>query len=97
MREFVGSAFRGEAVYNPFARRASVEKNQLNQSCSDLLGIAEGLLADGEHRDSEIQFLSRWLDNHGRSPANGRATYSMPGYERFSPTVLSPKPSATTW
>jgi NAD-dependent DNA ligase len=50
---------------NFWARRGSVEKNQLTQSCSELLGIAEGLLADGKLCDAEIQFLSRWLDNHG--------------------------------
>jgi NAD-dependent DNA ligase len=52
-------------MYNPFARRSSVETNQLTQSCSELLGIAEGLLADRRLCDSEIQFLSQWLDNHG--------------------------------
>lgn len=48
-----------------WGRRGAAEDNQLTQSCSELLGIAEGLLADGELRDSEVHFLSKWLDKHG--------------------------------
>lgn len=48
-----------------WGRRGSAERNQLSQSCSELLGIAEGLLADERLCDSEIRFLARWLDKHG--------------------------------
>lgn len=48
-----------------WGRRSSVERNQLSQSCSELLGIAEGLLADQRLCDAEIHFLARWLEKHG--------------------------------
>lgn len=50
---------------NFFSRRAAATINELNQSLGALLGIATGLLADQELRDSEIEFLNQWLNAHG--------------------------------
>lgn len=36
----------------------------LKRSCESLLGIAAGLIADGELNEREIQFLSTWLSEH---------------------------------
>jgi len=47
-----------------FARRGAAYINELNQSLGALLGIAQGLLADKELRDSEIVFLDQWLNAH---------------------------------
>ena len=49
---------------NFFARRGAAHINELNQSLGALLGIAQGLLADHELRDSEIVFLDQWLKTH---------------------------------
>lgn len=49
---------------NFFARQAAEYRNQLNQSCSELVGIAEGLIADRQLNDDEIRFLNRWLETH---------------------------------
>jgi len=50
---------------NFFSRRGAAYVNELNQSMGALLGIAQGLLADKELRDSEIAFLDQWLNAHG--------------------------------
>lgn len=50
---------------NFFLRRGAAYINELNQSLGALLGIAQGLLADKELRDSEIAFLDQWLNAHG--------------------------------
>ena len=47
-----------------FTRQAAAYRNQLNQSCSELTGIAEGLIADRQLNDAEINFLNRWLEKH---------------------------------
>lgn len=49
---------------NFFTRQAAAYTNQLNQSCSELMGIAEGLIADRHLNDAEIDFLNRWLEKH---------------------------------
>lgn len=46
---------------NFFARQATRFNNDMSRSCSALLGIAQGLLADGELNDLEIGFLRDWL------------------------------------
>jgi len=51
-------------MVNFFARQAIAYKNELNQSCSELTGLAEGLIADKQLNDAEIQFLHRWLERH---------------------------------
>lgn len=46
---------------NIYARQAITFRNEMRQSCAALIGIAQGLLADGELRDKEILFLRDWL------------------------------------
>ncbi len=46
---------------NPFARQNVALKNEIKGSCAVLLGIAQGLLSDGQLQDSEIRFLGDWL------------------------------------
>ena len=36
----------------------------LKRSCESLIGIASGLIADGDLNNLEIQFLATWLDEH---------------------------------
>lgn len=47
---------------NPFARHHIAVANELKGSCAVLLGIAQGLLSDGQLQDSEIRFLHDWLN-----------------------------------
>ena len=47
-----------------FARQAVAYRNTLKQSCSSLLGLVSGLLADNVLSDDEIRFLGAWLDQH---------------------------------
>lgn len=49
---------------NFFARQAITYRNTVKQSCSSLLGIVAGLMADRVLNDEEIRFLSSWLDDH---------------------------------
>lgn len=49
---------------NPFAARNQSLKNELMRSCGALLGITQGLLADGELQDREVTFLHDWLTNN---------------------------------
>ena len=46
---------------NFFARQGAAEKNELKQSLGALLGIAQGLVCDGQLNDAEIKFLRDWL------------------------------------
>lgn len=46
---------------NFFVRKAVEFKNNQAQATSALLGIVQGVLADGELNDAEIRFLSEWL------------------------------------
>ena len=46
------------------ARLIVTESRLLIRSCEALLGIAAGLIADGELNDREIGFLSAWLSEH---------------------------------
>lgn len=43
---------------------AAAYRNTMTQGCSELLGLAEGLLADRKLLDEEIRFLSQWLTRH---------------------------------
>lgn len=52
------------AASNFFARIAVQYKNTMNQGCSELLGLVEGVLADKQLVDAEIQFLNTWLSRH---------------------------------
>jgi NAD-dependent DNA ligase len=58
---------------NPYARYHVAVANELKGSCAVLLGIAQGLLSDGQLQDSEIQFLRDWLT------ANEAMSASWPG------------------
>lgn len=49
---------------NFFARQAVAFNNDLKRSCGALLGIAHGVLADGELNDAEIDYLRRWLQEN---------------------------------
>lgn len=42
----------------------ATDSRLLVRSCESLLGIASGLIADGELNDKEIIFLSTWLAEH---------------------------------
>lgn len=43
---------------------ASTDARLLRRSCESLIGIASGLVADGELNDMEIRFLATWLAEH---------------------------------
>lgn len=45
-----------------YTRQAASFRNELKQTCAALVGIVQGVLADGELRDREIQFLASWLE-----------------------------------
>jgi NAD-dependent DNA ligase len=43
---------------------AATDARLLKRSCESLLGIAAGLVADGELNEKEVLFLSTWLAEH---------------------------------
>ena len=47
-----------------FSREAAEFKNDLTRSLGALLGIAQGVLCDGELSDDEIRFLGSWLSEN---------------------------------
>lgn len=50
----------------------SLSRHRINTAIEHLLGIAQGMLADGHLHDMEIKFLSTWLD------ANTEAAQTWP-------------------
>lgn len=46
---------------NLFQRQAKAFDNDLKRSCGALIGIAQGVLADGDLNEREILFLRDWL------------------------------------
>jgi NAD-dependent DNA ligase len=58
---------------NHFARRAVAYRNECMRACSELVGLAEGLIADSQLNDAEINFLDRWLER------NDAASCDWPG------------------
>src|SRR5690348_2468831 len=58
---------------NHFARRAVAYRNECMRACSELVGLAEGLIADSQLNDAEINFLNRWLER------NDAASCDWPG------------------
>jgi hypothetical protein len=49
---------------NFFTRQSAAYGNQMRQSCSVLIGLATGLVADQTLNDTEIRFLAQWLEQH---------------------------------
>lgn len=56
-----------------FARQSVSFRNDLARGCGALLGIAQGVLADGRLHDKEIEFLADWLN------ANSSIAAAWPG------------------
>jgi len=48
---------------NLYTRQAAAFRNELRQSCGTLVGIVQGVLADGQLQDEEVRFLDQWLRN----------------------------------
>ena len=46
---------------NLYTRQAAAFRNEMKQTCAALVGIVQGILADGELHDREISFLDKWL------------------------------------
>jgi NAD-dependent DNA ligase len=44
-----------------YTRQAAAFRNEMKQTCAALVGIVQGILADGELHDREISYLNRWL------------------------------------
>lgn len=44
-----------------YTRQAAAFRNEMRQTCAALVGIVQGVLADGELHDREIRFLNDWL------------------------------------
>lgn len=63
---------------NFFTRQAATFRNEISRSAAALLGIAQGMLADGHLNDQEILFLRDWLAN------NDSIAASFPGNVVFS-------------
>lgn len=49
---------------NLFPRGIATDARLLGRSCESLIGIAAGIIADGDVNKQEIQFLSTWLSEH---------------------------------
>ena len=47
-----------------FQRQAVTHRNELRQSMGALMGILQGVLADGALNDQEVHFLRSWLAAH---------------------------------
>lgn len=58
---------------NIFQQQAIRFNNELKRSCGALIGIIQGMLADGQLNDQEITFLHNWLE------ANDAASATFPG------------------
>jgi NAD-dependent DNA ligase len=50
-------------VINIYQRQAMTFRNEMRTSCAALIGIVQGLLADGHLNDQEIRFLGDWLSS----------------------------------
>lgn len=44
-----------------YTRQAAAFRNEMKQTCAALVGIVQGVLADGELHDREIAYLNNWL------------------------------------
>lgn len=54
---------------NFFARQAASFQNDVRRSIGALVGIVQGVLADGQLQDAEIDFLQRWLTENETAAA----------------------------
>ena len=45
-----------------YTRQAAAFRNEMRQTCAALVGIVQGILADGQLHDREIAFLDGWLE-----------------------------------
>lgn len=54
---------------NHFQQQAISFRNELRQSLGALVGIVQGILADGDLNDSEIHFLHNWLQQNATASA----------------------------
>lgn len=48
-------------MINIYQRQAMAFRNEMRTSCAALVGIVQGLMADGHLNDAEIGFLRSWL------------------------------------
>lgn len=48
-----------------YTRQAAGFRNELRHSCAALVGIVQGIMADGVLHDTEVKFLNEWLDGAG--------------------------------
>lgn len=48
-------------MINIYQRQAAAFRNEMRSSCAALVGMVQGVLADGQLNDSEIRFLGHWL------------------------------------
>lgn len=44
-----------------YTRQAAAFRNEMRQTCAALVGVVQGVLADGALHDKEIEFLDNWL------------------------------------
>lgn len=44
-----------------YTRQAAAFRNEMRQTCAALVGITQGILADGQLQDREVHFLNDWL------------------------------------
>jgi NAD-dependent DNA ligase len=44
-----------------YTRQAAAFRNEMRQTCAALVGITQGILADGQLHDREVHFLNDWL------------------------------------
>lgn len=59
-------------MINIYQRQAAAFRNEMRTSCAALVGIVQGLMADGVLNDQEILFLKGWLDAAQMFPCRGR-------------------------
>lgn len=48
-------------MINVYQRQAAAFRNEMRSSCAALVGLVQGVLADGQLNDDEVRFLGRWL------------------------------------
>lgn len=50
-------------MINIYQRQATAFRNEMRTSCAALIGIVQGIMADRNLNDSEIEFLAGWLND----------------------------------